>query len=75
MDEATLGAESRMSKRVPVTSIYIVMYFISYWKSLVHHNFISKIKKSHYTVATAVAIVFLDPIFFNFFTFQCQFDV
>jgi hypothetical protein len=84
MDEATLGAESRMSKRVPVTSIYIVMYFISYWKSLVHHNFISKIKKSQlycensitfFPVATAVTIVFLDPIFFNFFTFQCQFDV
>jgi hypothetical protein len=53
MDEATLGAKSRMSKRVgvPVTSRYyrmnIVMYFISYWKSLVYHHFISKIKKSH----------------------------
>jgi hypothetical protein len=57
MYEATLGAESRISKRVPVTStyyrMYIVMYFISYWKSLVHHNFISKIKKSHYSVKIA----------------------
>jgi hypothetical protein len=45
MDEATLGAKSRMSKRVgvPVTS----RYYYSYWKSLVCHHFISKIKKSH----------------------------
>jgi hypothetical protein len=85
MDEATLGAESRMFKRVGTCykyyRMYIVMYFISYWKSLVHHNFISKIKKitlycensiTFFPVATAVAIVFLDPIFFDFFTFQCQ---
>jgi hypothetical protein len=85
MGEATLGAESRMSKRVPVTSTtgcIFVMYFISYWKSLVHHYFISKIKKSHYIVKIASPfflwqrplLFFLDRIFFDFFTFNVRFD-
>jgi hypothetical protein len=66
MDEATLGVESRMSKRV------------KYWKSLVLFYF-KNLKITYcensitfFPVATAVAIVFLDRIFFDFFTFQCQ---
>jgi hypothetical protein len=31
MDEATLGAESRMSKRVPITSMYYRMYIVMYF--------------------------------------------
>jgi hypothetical protein len=50
-----------------VTNIYNDLVVISDWKSVLHHNFSSKIKKSHcivFPVAAAVAIVFLYRIFF-----------